>query len=200
MDFAELEAVEGLRWPWHAWPASRSDAAALVVPTSVMATPLAVTSDLPLLQYDPLLCTTCRAAINPYARIDYRSATWNCPFCAGRNPFPRSYHGIGENNLPPELFPTCCSVEYILPSNLNPSTMGVGFVFVVDACIEEEELRFLKNEMLHVIAQLPEKSMVGLVSFGSMVWLHDLKCTDCSRVLVLHGERELSSDKVTSSF
>jgi protein transport protein SEC23 len=78
--------------------------------------------------------------------------------------------------------------------------MGVGFVFVVDACIEEEELRFLKNEMLHVIAQLPEKSMVGLVSFGSMVWLHDLKCTDCSRVLVLHGERELSSDKVTSSF
>jgi Sec23/Sec24 trunk domain len=76
----------------------------------------------------------------------------------------------------------------------------VGFIFIVDVCIEEEELRFLKNEMLHVISQLPEKSMVGLVSFGSMVSVHDLKCTDCSRVLVLHCERELSSDKVTFSF
>ncbi|KAJ4753488.1 Protein transport protein SEC23 [Rhynchospora pubera] len=196
MDFAELEAVEGLRWPWHAWPTSRSDAAALVVPTAVMATPLAVTSDLPLLPYEPLFCTTCRAAINPYARVDARSATWHCPFCTGRNPFPRSYHGIGENNLPAELFPTYCSVEYVLPPNPNPNSMGVGFVFVVDVCTEAEELGFLKNEMLHVLAQLPEKAMVGLVSFGSMVWVHDLKSTDCSRVLVLHGERELSSDKI----
>ncbi|KAJ3673321.1 hypothetical protein LUZ60_006695 [Juncus effusus] len=194
MDFAELEAVEGLRWTWHAWPASRSDAAALVVPTAVLATPLAFTSDLPLLPYDPLLCSTCRAAINPFSRVDYRTATWYCCFCSGRNSFPRSYSGIGENNLPAELFPTYCSVEYVL--NMSGGLGAVGFVFVVDLCAEEDELRVLKNELLRVVSQLPEKSMVGLVSFDSMVFVHDLKSTDCSRVLVLHGERELSSNKI----
>jgi hypothetical protein len=58
MDFAELEAVEGLRWPWHAWPPTASAAASLVVPTSVLCTPLhpAAPDLLPLLPYAPLRC------------------------------------------------------------------------------------------------------------------------------------------------
>ncbi|OAY77263.1 Protein transport protein SEC23 [Ananas comosus] len=225
MDFAELEAIEGLRWPWHAWPRSRSDAAALVVPTSVMCAPLAPVADLPVLPYDPLLCAGCRAALNPFARVDYRAALWSCPFCLHKNPFPRSYAGIGENNLPAELFPTYSSVEYVLSQNPNPTShpngfglspsssssfgssaslsgssaarpLGTAFVFVVDACSAPDELRALKNEILHVVAQLPENSLVGLVSFGAMVWVHDLSFTECSRVLVFSGDRELTSEKI----
>eukprot|EP00268_Persea_americana_P036418 TRINITY_DN3589_c1_g1_i1.p1 TRINITY_DN3589_c1_g1~~TRINITY_DN3589_c1_g1_i1.p1 ORF type:complete len:801 (-),score=119.10 TRINITY_DN3589_c1_g1_i1:489-2891(-) len=246
MDFAELEAVEGLRWPWNSWPSSRSESAALVVPLSVMCTPLIQINDLPLLPYDPLICGRCRAVLNPYARVDYQSAIWICPFCLRKNPFPRSYAGIGENNLPAELFPTYNMVEYVIghknpnpnPStnpNQNPSSnrsglggglsssssssllsssslslsssassssfsgmelSGPAFVFVIDACSAVEELGALKNEILHVIAQLPESALVGLVSFGGMVRVHDLGFSECSRAVVFHGERELSSDQI----
>lgn len=72
-------------------------------------------------------------------------------------------------------------------------------MFVVDACSPAEELRALKNELLHVVAQLPENAMVGLVTFDSMVSVHDLGLAECSRVVLLHGERELSSDQVYES-
>ncbi|KAG1334080.1 protein transport protein sec23-1 [Cocos nucifera] len=236
MDFAELEATEGLRWSWNSWPPSRPDAAALVVPLSVMCTPLMPIADLPLLPYDPLLCARCRAALNPYARVDYRSTLWVCPFCHSNNPFPRSYAGIGENNLPAELFPTYSTVEYLLSRNptSNPSSQSVfglspsstasllssvsslgsslsssslpgldpsrppgpSFVFVVDVCSASDELRALKNEILHVVAQLPENARVGLVSFGSMVWVHDLGFSDCSRAVLFCGDRELTSKKI----
>ncbi|KAK8924108.1 hypothetical protein KSP39_PZI019634 [Platanthera zijinensis] len=235
MDFSELEAAEGLRWPWNAWPSSRSDAAALVVPLSVIYTPLMPLPDLPLLPYEPLSCSRCCATLNPYARVDYRSALWICPFCHDKNPFPRSHAGIADHNVPAELFPTHSTVEYLLPNkNPNPFTspssvlnssfssntlftsstssllpspvsapppMAVSaptpaFVFVVDVCSPEEELRALKNEILHVVANLPENSLVGLVSFGSMVWVHDLGYTECSRVVLFSGDRELSSVKV----
>ncbi|PKA58303.1 hypothetical protein AXF42_Ash013028 [Apostasia shenzhenica] len=226
MDFAELEAVEGLRWPWNAWTPSRSEAATLVVPLSVICTPLMPLADLPVLPYEPLSCSRCAAVLNPYARVDYRSALWICAFCHSKNSFPRSYAGIADHNLPAELFPTHSTVEYLLP-NKNPnrnsfpstssfaslsfytsssslsvppaaavSVAGPAFVFVVDVCSAEEELRALKNEILHVVAQLPENALVGLVSFGSMVWVHDLGYAQCSRVVLFRGDGELSSAKI----
>lgn len=73
---------------------------------------------------------------------------------------------------------------------------GPAFVFVVDACTPEEELRVVKNEVLHVIAQLPDYALVGLVVFDSMVRVYDLSFADCFRVVLFHGERELSSEEV----
>ena len=291
MDFVELETIEGLRWSWNSWPVSKSEAAALVIPLSIMCTPLMQFNELPLLPYDPLICNLCGAVLNPYARVDYQSRIWVCPFCYRKNLFPRSYAGIGENNLPAELFPTYSTVEYQLSkklsnpgsnlnlsnnwgnrflssnpssnlnlsgnlsqignkvenlgSNLNLSSswgnglgsnsnnnwgsglspsaslspavsssslvssfssasvsgldlrgVGPAFVFVVDVSSSEAELRALKNELLHVVSQLPESALVGLVTFDSMVRVHDLGFTECLRVVVLHGERELSSDQV----
>lgn len=241
MDFVELEAIEGLRWSWSSWPASKSEASALVIPLSIMCTPLMQFNELPLLPYDPLVCNRCGAVLNPYARVDYQSRLWVCPFCYQKNQFPRSYAGIGENNLPAELFPTYSTVEYhhgrkdpnpSLNRNSNVNWVGNGmsssslsslmssssslvssfsssslsgmdsrvcgpaFVFVVDTCMPEEELGALKNELLLVLAQLPENTLVGLVTFDSMVSVHDLGFTECLRAVVFHGERELSSDQV----
>ncbi|XP_010274198.1 PREDICTED: protein transport protein sec23 [Nelumbo nucifera] len=241
MDFVELEAIEGLRWSWNSWPASKSEASSLVIPLSVMCTPLMEFTELPLLPYDPLVCSRCGAVLNPYARVDYQSRLWVCPFCYQKNPFPRSYAGIGENNLPAELFPTYSTVEYHhgrkglgLGSNINSNAIwggnrlsssslsslmsssssmgssfsssslsctdsrgnGPAFVFVVDTCSPEEELRALKNELLLVVAQLPENALVGLVTFDSMVSVYDLGFVDCSKVVLFHGERELSSDQI----
>lgn len=81
-------------------------------------------------------------------------------------------------------------------SGADSRVLGPAFVFVVDACSAAEELRALKNELLHVLAQLPENTMVGLVSFDSMVCVHDLCFAECSRVVLFHGDRELSSDQI----
>jgi len=45
-------------------------------------------SDLPPIQYDPVLCTrnTCRAILNPLCQVDYRAKLWVCNFCLQRNP------------------------------------------------------------------------------------------------------------------
>jgi hypothetical protein len=66
----------------------------------------------------------------------------------------------------------------------------------VDACTAEEELRALKNELLLVVEQLPENALVGLITFDSMVRVHDLGFSECLRVVLLHGDRELSSEQV----
>lgn len=218
MDFVELEAIEGLRWSWNSWPASKSEVASLVIPLSIMCTPLMESSELPILPYEPLICVRCGAALNPYARVDYQSKIWLCPFCNNKNLFPKSYGGIGENNLPAELFPTYSIVEYhpgksTIPvsnsgSNLNlrPSwdnglsssslssltstgntsntlsgvadprvvNMGPAFVFVVDLCMADDELRALKNELK----------------------VYDLGFADCTRVVLFHGDRELSSTQI----
>ncbi|XP_027116423.2 protein transport protein SEC23 G [Coffea arabica] len=245
MDFIELEAIEGLRWSWNSWPTTKSEAAALVVPLSILCTPLTQFGDLPVLPYDPLICSKCGAVLNPYARVDYQSRIWYCSFCNGRNPFPKSYLGINENSIPAELFPTYSTVEYHLGKksmNLghNPQKPGFGsgpgygnglvlsgsssisrmgsfsssnsslagsdragsgfvpgpaFVFVVDVCTAEEELRVLKSELLHVITRLPENALAGLVVFDSLVRVYDLGFSECFRVVLFHGEREISSEQ-----
>ncbi|XP_010522501.1 PREDICTED: protein transport protein sec23-1 [Tarenaya hassleriana] len=240
MDFLELEAIEGLRWSWNSWPTTKSDCQSLVVPLSIMCTPLMQSSELPVIQYDPLICSRCGAVLNPYARLDFRSRIWGCPFCLHKNSFPRSYAEITETNLPAELFPTYSAVEYAPPrksasattprassgaswanglsagfqpsrslsstssfsslastgGGLSSGELGPAFVFVVDACMAEEELRAVKTELLLVVEQLPENSLVALITFDSMVRVYDLGFTECLKVVVFHGERELSSEQI----
>ncbi|XWS53877.1 hypothetical protein CRYUN_Cryun10bG0038100 [Craigia yunnanensis] len=223
MDFNELEAIEGLRWPWHSWPTTKPDAASLTIPLAVMCTPLTEFSELPILPYDPLTCSKCGAVLNPYARVDYTYRIWFCPFCFFKNPFPRTYSSsLGESNLPAELFPNYSSVEYAktvssvsntIGSSLSSSSLssmtssktmlagevgvrGPAFVFVVDGCLEEEELRGVTSELLRVVEQLPESALVGLVTFDAMVNVYDLVFSECSRVVVFHGDRELSSEQI----
>ncbi|KAF4347940.1 hypothetical protein G4B88_014947 [Cannabis sativa] len=242
MDFVELEAIEGLRWAWNSWPASKPDSTALIIPLSIMCTPLMQQPELPILSYEPVVCSQCAAVLNPYARVQYASRIWFCPFCQHKNSFPSSYAGIGETNLPAELFPTYSVVEYapgrkitsggpsstgsglnlsyksrpngLSSSSLSLSSMasvsslagldsrsiGPAFVFVVDACSAMDEFRALKNELMRVIEQLPENALVSLVTFDSMVHVHDLGFSECSKVVMFHGERELSSDQYLTVF
>ncbi|CAN6582018.1 unnamed protein product [Malus baccata var. baccata] len=228
MDFVELEAIDGLRWSWNSWPPSKSESAALVIPLSIMCTPLMQQAELPILPYDPVTCLRCGAVLNPYARVEYLSRIWFCSFCHHRNSFPHSYSNIGDTNLPAELFPTYSAVEYAktahgipnsgsnslnwanglsssssLSSMVSSSAASVSdgdsrgvrpaFVFVVDACTPGDELGVLKNELLLVVEKLPETALVGLVTFDSMVRVHDLGFSECLRAVVFHGERELSS-------
>lgn len=111
-----------------------------------------------------------------------------------RNHFPPHYaENISETNLPAELIPQFTTVEYELPS------MSVGppvFLFVVDTCLDEEELSCLRDALLQTLNLLPEDSLVGLVTFGNLIHVHELGFSDCPKSYVFRGDKEYLPQKV----
>ncbi|KAI5083774.1 hypothetical protein GOP47_0003517 [Adiantum capillus-veneris] len=215
MDFAELEVSEGLRWCWNVWPCSgkEAEAEAMVIPLAIMCCPLSPVPDLSLLPHAPLPCAACNALLNPYARLDVVSNVWTCPFCFRLNALPPSYHHHPhphpQHSLPAELFPTHTCVEYILPpptglyaiAHPHPSPLSLppapAFLFVLDTSIPLEELTSLKAAIAQSLSLLPDNALVGLVSFGSQVHVHDLSFThNFLKSIVFHGERELPIDRI----
>ncbi|KAK6138898.1 hypothetical protein DH2020_027359 [Rehmannia glutinosa] len=215
MDFSELEAIEGLRWSWHSWPVSKPEVSSLVVPLSIMSTPLMTFNELPILPYEPLNCSGCAAVLNPTPASITHQKSGVARFATGKIPFRNRTgqvsgldSGLGRSASGQlglrSNSSSFSSVSAYSSSGLGLDWAGVGvgvgvgpaFVFVVDACSSEEELEVLKRELLHVITRLPENALVGLVVFDAMVRVYDLGFTECLRVVVFHGEREVSSEQV----
>lgn len=146
------------------------------------------------LGYDPIRCNGCSAVLNPYAQVDYRSKLWACPFCTTRNHFPPHYaENISETNLPAELIPQFTTVEYELQS------IPVGppvFLFVVDTCIDEQELIHLRDSLQQTLNLLPEDALVGLITFGTLVQVHELGFAECPKSYVFRGDKEYPTQKV----
>lgn len=68
---------------------------------------------------------------------------------------------------------------------------------MLDTCISAQDLGGLKKAISQTLSLLPENALVGLVSFGSQVHVHDLGFThDCMKAVVFHGERELPSHRI----
>jgi hypothetical protein len=62
------EDRDGTRFSWNVWPSSRIEATRMVIPLGCLLTPIKERTDLPPIQYDPVLCTrpSCRAILNPF--------------------------------------------------------------------------------------------------------------------------------------
>jgi protein transport protein SEC23 len=121
--------------------------------------------------------------------VDYRTKLWTCPFCLTRNHFPPHYaENIGESNLPAELCPQFTTVEYELQS--TPAAGPPIFLFVIDTCIDEEEMEELKDSLQQTLNLVPETSLVGLITFGTHVMVHELGFTDCPKSYVFRGTKE----------
>ena len=111
-----------------------------------------------------------------------------------RNHFPPHYaENITETNLPAELIPQFTTVEYELP------TMATGpsvFLFVVDTCLDEEELASLRDALQQTLNLLPEDSLVGLITFGNLIHVHELGFNDCPKSYVFRGDKDYLPQKV----
>mmetsp|Transcript_3147 Transcript_3147/g.4293 ORF Transcript_3147/g.4293 Transcript_3147/m.4293 type:complete len:766 (-) Transcript_3147:258-2555(-) len=190
------EERDGVRLSWHTWPASRLEATRIVVPVGAMYTPLKkIESMPPALQYDPIRCNNCAAVLNPYCQVDFRTKLWTCPFCLTRNHFPPHYaENIGETNLPAELIPQFSTVEYELQS--TAPTGPPVFLFVVDTCVDEEEMDELKDSLQQTLNIIPENALVGLITYGTHVMVHELGYTDCPRSFVFRGSKEYAPQRV----
>jgi len=138
--------------------------------------------------YEPVTCKAqCKAILNPYwyvagsnntstfypanagfsgSQIDVRGKLWICPFCLQRNPFPPHYKDISATNLPAELQPKYTTIEYTLS---RAAQIPPIFMFVVDTCVDEDELKALRETLVVSLSLLPPNALVGLITFGTMV-------------------------------
>jgi protein transport protein SEC23 len=74
---------------------------------------------------------------------------------------PPHYADINPAQLPAELMQ-----EYTL--NKPPGAPPV-FLYVVDTCIDEEDLKSLKDSLIVSLNLLPQHALVGLITYGTMV-------------------------------
>eukprot|EP01134_Creolimax_fragrantissima_P000713 CFRG0713T1 len=192
-DFIEdNEDRDGVRFSWNVWPSSRLEAQRLVVPIGCLYTPLKTKDDLPPVHYHPIVCSkqNCGATLNPYCQVDFYQKVWICPFCLSRNQFPPHYAGMTETNLPIELIPQFSTVEYTLPSH---SVVPPLFLFVVDTCLDDDDLQALKDALALSLSLLPQEAVVGLITFGTTVEVHELGHFDsCHKSYVFRGDRDIT--------
>ena len=70
------------------------------------------------------------------------------------------------------------------------------FLFVVDTCVDEDELAHLRDALQQTLNLLPEDALVGLITFGTLVHVHELGFTDCPKSFVFRGEKEYPPQKI----
>ncbi|CAG8530283.1 11561_t:CDS:10 [Diversispora eburnea] len=191
---SEIEEQDGTRFSWNVFPSSRLEATRTIVPISCLYTPLKEREDLPPIYYEPVTCKApCRAILNPYCQIDVRGKLWICPFCLQRNAFPPHYKDISNTNLPAELLPKFTTIEYTLS---RAAQVPPIFLFAVDTCLEDDDLKALKDSLVVSLSLLPPHALVGLITFGTMAQVHELGYSECPKSYVFRGTKEYSSKQV----
>jgi protein transport protein SEC23 len=126
-------------------------------------------------------------------QVDYRAKLWVCNFCFQRNPFPSQYAAISEQHQPAELIPGFSTIEYTIT---RAPCLPPVFVFVVDTCMEDEELGALKDSLQMSLSLLPTNALVGLITFGKMIQVHELGTEGCSKSYVFRGTKDLTSKQI----
>ncbi|KAJ9109569.1 GTPase-activating protein S23 [Naganishia adeliensis] len=174
--FDEIEEQDGVRFSWNTWPSTRLEATRTVVPISSLYTPLKERVDLP-----------------PVISIDTQGKIWICPFCLQRNPFPPHYKDITPTNLPPELLPKYTTIEYTLS---RPAQVPPIFIFVIDTCLDEDDLKALKETIVISLSLLPPNALVGLITFGTMAQVHELGFADCPKSYVFRGSKDYAPKQI----
>lgn len=198
------EGIDGVRMTWNVWPRTKVEASKCVIPLAACISPIRPHPDIPTLPYAPLRCKTCSAVLNAFSRVDFTAKIWICPFCYQRNHFPPHYAMISETNLPGELYPQYTTVQFALPQSSNPNAFDSSpksqpspvFVFVLDTCMIEEEMGYVKSALKRAIGLLPDNALVGFISFGTQVQVHELGFSDMSKVYVFRGSKEISKEQV----
>lgn len=197
MQFVEFENRDGVRFSWNVLPSTRLDAVRMSVPVGCLYSPLKPINGLGIVPYKPIFCNaqTCGAILNPYCKVDFMSKIWVCPFCLGRNHFPHHYAEISADNRPAEIIPQYTTIEYKLDSQTKKSPV---FVFVIDTCLIDEEMQALKTSILQSLMLLPENSLVGLITYGKNVHVHELSFDECFKSYVYRGNKEIVASNLAS--
>lgn len=74
--------------------------------------------------------------------------------------------------------------------------MPLNFLYVVDTCMEDEDLQALKESLQMSLSLLPPTALVGLITFGRMIQVHELGCEGISKSYVFRGTKDLSAKQL----
>eukprot|EP01054_Gregarina_sp_Poly1_P004770 Gregarina_sp_Poly_1__4769@NODE_2544_length_2002_cov_194_490439_g1132_i1_p1_GENE_NODE_2544_length_2002_cov_194_490439_g1132_i1NODE_2544_length_2002_cov_194_490439_g1132_i1_p1_ORF_typecomplete_len571_score41_79Sec23_trunk/PF04811_15/6_1e70Sec23_BS/PF08033_12/1_8e04Sec23_BS/PF08033_12/8_2e22zfSec23_Sec24/PF04810_15/5_3e08zfSec23_Sec24/PF04810_15/4_9e03VWA_3/PF13768_6/0_2VWA_3/PF13768_6/5_1e02VWA_2/PF13519_6/0_76_NODE_2544_length_2002_cov_194_490439_g1132_i1661778 len=187
-----IESQGAAKCSWARWPATRQELSQLEVPIGILLTPFSDSVAVQIVNYEPVKSRHGGGCVlNPYCHVDFRSKHWTDPFSGQRNGLPQLYSThLTESNLCAELmFP---NVEYALPnvSSCGPPT----YLFVVDVSLFEEELDSLKDSLQQILGLLPPDAVVGLITFGSVVYIHELGFSECVKSYVFRGTKEVTQN------
>lgn len=87
-------------------------------------------------------------------------------------------------------------MEYILNKQANAPPV---FLYVVDTCQDSENFTALKDSLLVSLSLLPPTSLIGLITFGTNVNVHELGFNECFKTLAFNGKKEYSSKQIQES-
>lgn len=188
--FEDFEDKTGLRFSWNLIPNKKIELSKLSVPLACLYQPLRSMDQPVLLNEPPIVCRGCQGILNPYCQPDLNTQSWTCCFCFMRNALPPQYH----HQLPFSTNQDCVNVEYNLPivSNVTPPI----YIFVVDTCLDHENIESLTSTLQNSISALPPDSIVGFISFGKNVNIHQLGNFETDTSYVFNGAKEYTVDQI----
>ncbi|KAI5981311.1 hypothetical protein EDD15DRAFT_2413267 [Pisolithus albus] len=77
-----------------------------------------------------------------------------------------------------------------------PAQVPPIFLFVIDTCLDEEDLKVLRTATPVSFGHIPPYSLVGLITFGTMTQVHELGYIECSKSYVFRGGKEYASKQI----
>ena len=164
------------------------------LPLGALVSPFAEDSSV-VLRRDPARCAKCLAFISGFCKVDGRDGSWTCCFCGDDNSDALLAVGPGGDlqSYPELVMPT---VDYHLTSALGAAASYAGgnsgggynggeddetqpspVVFLVDECLDDDEVAALRSSMMEVVRGLPSSTKVGIASYAASVAVYDLSVT-----------------------
>ncbi|ODV83909.1 hypothetical protein CANARDRAFT_29631 [[Candida] arabinofermentans NRRL YB-2248] len=186
----DYEYATGLRYSWNAFPASKMDSKNCVVPLGCLYQPLRPLENPVLLNSPPIVCKACKGILNPFCQPDFMSKVWTCSLCTSRNQF---HPQLMET--PYETNPQSLNFEYVLPDAAQGQKPLV-IIFVVDLCVDEESLSALKESLIMTIDSLPPTTLVGFITFGQNVNIHELGHQDSNSSYCFNGNKNYTQEQI----
>ena len=126
----------------------------------------------------------------PLCQVDYLKKSWTCNFCFNRNAFPPHYAGTGEQYQPAEIIPMFSTIL----TRQQSSTLI--FLFVIDTCLDEEDLQAVKESLEMFLSLLPPNALIGLITYGRMVHIHELGCERISKSCFFRENKDVTPKKL----
>ncbi|ODV58110.1 vWA-like protein, partial [Ascoidea rubescens DSM 1968] len=180
----DIEDRDGVRFNWNAFPTTRSEEVSISNLLGCVYTPLNNTEDypIPLLDSSPVTCSNklCSSVLNPFVKEISLYPTnnintsryWVCPICNQRN----TLLNFNPDSIQlPQISLNSTTCEYILHDYKKSSLFSPNIIlFLVDLCLEQDELSSLKKSIITSINSLPQNTLVGLITFDSIIHLYEL--------------------------
>ncbi|KAG1786706.1 uncharacterized protein HD556DRAFT_1449508 [Suillus plorans] len=93
-----------------------------------------------------------------------------------------------RENLPPYT-----TIEYTLSC---PAQAPPVFLFVVNTCLDADNLKALRDALVVSLSLIPPYALVGLIMFGTMTQVHGLGYAECSKSYVFRGGKEYTQKQI----